>query len=158
MIKLLYIFSFLIFSLNSTAQTKEDNSSKEAVEESTYQKDYEKLKELHIAYENSEDKAKQVKLMDDFYDKIKDRRKMRDAIGNDIGATLEWIKNNLDKTKFTSYEEAKKEWDNIQAAGMSSVMKNQEYFNFMQKCLRKHGSDILIKVMEEATPNPYTDF
>ncbi|MUV05018.1 hypothetical protein GN157_14975 [Flavobacterium rakeshii] len=156
--KFLYTLSFSILSLTLTAQTTEDNSSKKAVEESTYEKDFEQLKELHIAYENSEDRVKHLKLMDDFYDKIKELRKMRDAIGNDVNATLEWIKNNLDKTQFTSYEEAKKEWDNIQTVGMTSFMKNQEYFNFMQKCLLKYGPDILRKVMEEAIPNPYTDF
>jgi hypothetical protein len=109
---------------------------------------YEKLKELHLQKLTSESYVKQHVLLKEFTRKlnVKDAKYKVAEMSKDM---LGWIKTNIDKTLFESYEEAEKDFAALSAAGEASRIEGREYFSYMKECAQHCGNDILYRVNEE---------
>lgn len=134
--KLLYTLLFTI-ALTGTYTAAAQTETKPVKEEKLtggpeYDKHYEKLKELYIKQLRSGTHKKQRQLNNAFIAKMNFKGDPKE-IQKDI---LGWVKNNIDKTNFESYEAAEQEWQAIITAGMDDFQENQEYYEYMRICFQ----------------------
>jgi hypothetical protein len=117
--------------------------------DSTYYSTYNKLKELYIKQMLSPDyqTARQMTIV---Y-----RRKLRSKgnfdtslIAKDPGG-LKWLETNWQKTEFTSYDEAKDEFDAIVKLMGSKSKENQEFNDYHYTAVLKYGPQIFIDMYME---------
>jgi hypothetical protein len=111
-------------------------------------KRYEKLKELQLKKLSSGNSIKYHKMMKEFTAKM-NIRATGDKVTDVSEDLLGWVKNNIDKTKFRSYEEAEKDFAALSAAGEASRLDGKEYFAYLKECRQHCGNDIMTKVLTE---------
>jgi hypothetical protein len=137
---------FLACSYTTMAQTTNDKPKQEKLTDGPeYDKHYAKLKELYLKQLRSESYKKQHALNNAFVAKINFDGEIEDFQKDILG----WIKANIDKTTFGSYEAAEKEWQAIIAAGMKDFEENKDYYDYMMVCFNCCDSEILTQVMME---------
>jgi len=144
--KLLYTaltIALLAGSHTATAQTVPAKPATELLSAGPeYDTHFKKLKELYLKELRSESYKKSVSLHKAFLKKLPNEAFTTDD-------QLAWIKDNLPKTQFESYEAAEKEWQEIMAAGMASIEDNKEYYDYMVLCFSKCEPQILTDMMME---------
>jgi hypothetical protein len=147
--KLIYT-ALLAFTLANTYTLTAQTADKEPVPEKLsdgpeYDKHYQKLKELYIKQLKSESYKKYFELNRSFINKMNYKGKIS-KLGNNM---LGWIKENIGKTSFESYEAAEKEWQAVQAASRKSMGKNKEYYDYTRTCIKCCGSEMIAHVLTE---------
>lgn len=110
LIYLIFVSHYLV----SSQETIDDNSILKTEKDSAYYKTYNTLKALYIIQTKTPEHLFADKLMENY------KSKWRSSYdGKNLGKTgeaLNWIKENLEKTKFSSYEEAVQEHDAVMKA------------------------------------------
>jgi hypothetical protein len=109
---------------------------------------YEKLKELQLKKLSSENSIKYHKMMNEFSEKMNYKAtgtKVTDVTKDLLG----WLKDNIDKTKFESYEAAVTEIEALSAIGELSRNEGKEYFAYLRECKQHCGNDVMMKVLNE---------
>lgn len=136
-----------------TAQSQTEPEVKKEEKPATETKvTYEELKELYMKRENSESYKLSKKLMTAFYKKMNYSEKDRSALITP-DSMLVWIKANLEKTYFASYEEATEEFDEMMAAGVKSVEENKDFYTAMRNANREDARRVLMEGI-----NPYSEY
>ena len=153
MLKKILIFTFIILNSSLIAQTEtppnENNIYSEYVNDSAYQATYSKLKELYIRKINSPTYLKSRSLIKSYSKKWKGAYTGPAEVFVKDPGMLSWLKDNWQKTEFTSYEEAEKEYRKVYASLLEDTIANPEFESLMIKAIMKYGPWIYTKVFEE---------
>lgn len=119
--------------------------SSEPVKDSVYTNVSAKLKKLYYKQLESKSYIQYSILTKAFAKKLYKKGVKRGA--NDNG--LDWIEKNLDKTSFTSFYEAERDWIKILNAQDTDRMANHVYHDYMIWAMMKHGPQIYLDVLDE---------
>lgn len=131
----------VILTVTITAYGQDDSKK-----DSIYIQDYEKLKQLHLKELNSDIHIEQSELFRKFLKRTNAKGELPITNPDDI---LNWIEDNIEKTDFLSFNEAKFEWGILERVMFESRRENKEYHMFMLTAVRKHGASILIEVTDD---------
>lgn len=150
--KLLLLIS-LFLSVNTIAQEIDEKRLYFVERDSAYYAKYEKLKELYIKKIHSPTYRKYKSLINSYKSKW---RFAYEGSGDKLGAELaknpgglNWIKNNLEKTKFESYEAAVEEFDLVMAAAKDDNTANKEFSEYSLEVMMNSGPGMYIDLVEE---------
>lgn len=140
---------FISYTMQSQTAPAAKKDEKTATEQPKVT--YEELKELYIKMENSESHKLSNKLMKAFMEKMNYKEKDISVIQSPNGM-LEWIKANIEKTGFASYEDAVKEYEEMMAATMKSTTENMDFYMALGKADPEDAHRILTEGI-----NPYSE-
>jgi hypothetical protein len=138
------------FSQNVTGQTTPPPAVPfNTVRDSTYIAAAAKLKSLFVAHIhsscNQEARAKSLEY----------KRKLRlnnvfdtGTLAKDPGG-LNWLKDNWQKTGFTSYEQAQNEYSEVMKAQRECLDQNSEYKEYLMTSLQEYGGTIVTEMVME---------
>jgi len=130
-----------IFPLFIQAQTTLYNPQTESTDfKINYKEVHEKLKQLYIKKLDSESHIRAAVLSKDFVKKMNHPDKGREQ--NYLKNPLNWIQHNLDKTGFSSYEEAEIAWKNLQEEWNNETVENQAYYSFLNEARGIYGPQL----------------
>ena len=116
-------------------------------ESKEYKAAYNKLKDLFIKQKSSASYLKAKSLRQEFYKKSNfDKKKEKLENGTTI---MQWVKQNLSKTGFSSLSQAEMEWGAVEFAEEAEKKENAEFHSFQSETLRKYGPDMYGDVMME---------
>jgi len=134
------------FSLNCFSQ---QDSQRQPVQyqDSIYMKCYTKLKEMYIQTLYTKSKIRSNELGHTFRDKL--YISGQGPIDTDEARLFDWIQANLDKTAFTSYEDARKEYEAYVEAVNVESKENKAFMYYAKECIIAHGAWIYINAIEE---------
>ncbi|MES2484668.1 MAG: hypothetical protein V4581_01790, partial [Bacteroidota bacterium] len=142
---LLVIFCFSFYATAQRPERPQRASAANATPKDTaYVNTYNKLRTLYVKQLDSETYKKAHKLSMEFAKKTKFDGDFATLTEED--SMLKWIKDNLDKTSFTSYEEAVKLNKEQEAAFEVDQKENAEYYAFA-KIARQKYPKITVDVM-----------
>jgi|SRR5690606_9245306 len=152
--KFLYTLSFLIFSLNSIAQTTEEKPVDATTEKATtfnqeeYEMELTKLRHLYAKMINSESYIKQLETGKEFM--IKTNMSMEEMeyffFPKKETEILDWIKNNLEKTDFQSYETAEIQLKYFIDSDKKIALENKEFLELQSVFIEKYGKEKMLKI------------
>jgi len=134
----------LCFSLSAMAQHPRKTEMTATVKDTAYVNTYNKLRALYLKQLESESYKKVQKLTTAFMEKVKfdgDFKIFKEEYG-----LLNWIKDNLQKTSFTSYEEAENEYKAQEVLNKEYEQENAEYIAF-GKAVRAKYPKMMVDVM-----------
>ncbi|MHA3787499.1 hypothetical protein ACX0HA_04750 [Flavobacterium hauense] len=144
---LLLLLALLAFSINGFSQGGEKKEKPKGRVPS--EERYKKMKALYIQQLDSETHKAADSLFQLFAYKTTPEVKLKDITTNGTDY-LTWIKENLSKTEFKDFDEAKKLWDNYTLAQFRDIEANKEYDNYRKELLRSDvGVDIYIKALDD---------
>lgn len=138
---LIFIYPFVSNAQDTNIKIKED------VIENDYNVCYEKLKVLYISYLNSESFKVSSKALDEFKDKVNytaSNAEAKEFIKDSYkeNKPLKWIKENIEKTDFKTYQEAELEYQHFVELSKKSRTDNKEFFDYLKTVTDIHGSKI----------------
>lgn len=143
------LFTFAVAgTYTATAQTSTYNTTISLGQDSLYNADYFKLKQLYIKKLDSETHYKCLVLGERFVAKINHPAK-RDALRYIYKDPLKYIKENLSTTSFESYDAAVEEWEALTIAQMQDWEANREFYKLEDVVRKRWGSKILSDVADE---------
>lgn len=119
----------LLFSFSGTAQTSVEDTL-------TASYRYSKARDLYIKSLHSKSAMHFNKLGDEFRGKLNffgDNTVLATTEG-----TFEWIKENLERTDFESYEAAVKEYEELGVAAANNIESNSEFYDYLKYCALYH--------------------
>lgn len=117
--------------------------------DSSYNAAFEKLKKLLIAKIHTQGYQENKKLITAFREKLRENSGLYPSGIGLQPSVLAWVKINLEKTKFKSYEEAVADYDEILKASQAEDVKNPDYLNYSVTAVLKYGPQILVDVVLE---------
>ena len=126
----------------SSAQSSNDNS-KNLANNVDCEAKFKKAKELYAKMYNSSSVVDYRKVRKNFYDKVlktPGKTKVEGATSCKE-MTLLGIKNNIEKTGFSNYEEALRDWENKDKARARFVKENSEFYEYMQTIKESCGEN-----------------
>lgn len=119
--------------------------------DSAYTAAYNKLKKLYLERLDTEVYKNHMRLYREF------RRKMHfegDPYASKISTNpISWIKKNLERTEFTSIEEAENEWETCVKANKDERSQNREFHEFETTSMLNFGYQIVTKVIIDLKEN-----
>lgn len=142
------ITAFLFLSCQAWSQDTVQHPKIKLVNDTPYAERYKKLKELYIASLHSESAIYASKLKADFFLKVNFTEEDNTVMGikeNMFG----WIRDNLHKTGFESYEEAVRDFEEIEAATEKELEENPEFLNYFLESTRFEGPHIFTDIDQE---------
>jgi len=114
--------------------------------DSAYTVKFNKLKELYVKQYNSESYKKMKNLNDAFMDKVNPDHTFLDFKGV---PPIDWVKGNLEKTAFSSYDDAKKEYAEIEKAAVFVAAENGALTNMILELVKNKEHEIMTDVLME---------
>lgn len=150
--KVFQLIIFLAISTLCTAQNDPVESSvisKLPINDSLYNASFEKLKKLLIAKIHTQGYQENKKLITAFREKLRENSGLFPSGIGQQPSVLAWVKINLEKTKFKSYEEAVTDYDAILKASQAEDVKNPDYLNYSVTAVLNYGPQILVDVVLE---------
>jgi len=108
----------------------------------TYIEHYNKLKELYLKQLQSVSYKNKELLTRSFLKKMNFTGKYSE-LHKDV---LAWIKRNIEKTNFETYEAAQKEWDFLLTIAQKEVTENNDFYEFKLKSSQCCGPDVFLQV------------
>lgn len=147
-----YTLLLLACSLAAAAQTTMYNPPAELIDSPECAVRYETLKEMHAAYLASATVKKQTATIKEFNRKLNLKANGEKA-ENVLKDVMGWIKNNVDKTLFKSYEDAEKDFAAIADALVAVRTENKEYFAFINEAKTYCGKGVIANLAADVSLN-----
>jgi hypothetical protein len=123
-------------------------SEKKDIEQLTYKDAFLQLQKAYLKLNNSESYKKYDKLNGDFANKAKVSSKEIEDVKKSK-SILEWVKNNLEKTNFKTFEEATTLNESILAADFQQYKDNEEFYVLMFQYVNTYGVNIYTEVIQD---------
>lgn len=147
------LFLFLVFIALTPAAHSQTIEWQMPKKDTVYEAKYNKLKAVYVKKRQSESYKKFSKLNDAFLEKVNFKDHFKEI---EMRTIMEWIKANLAKTKFASYEEAEKEWKIVREAVSEHSAESSEYYDLMRE-YRKNGDMEIVKAVMMDVQKEYPD-
>jgi hypothetical protein len=145
-----FLYTFILSILLTATAIAQDMAKTTVVKDTAYVAAYHKLRALYVKQLDSDVHKNSEKLLATFINKAKfnsDKGVLSEKEG-----MINWIRANFDKTRFSSIEEAEKVYNEMVAARAADMAENADYYTFIQMCIKKHSTQILLDVMQNKDP------
>lgn len=150
--KAIFTILLLACSFAATAQTTMYNPPAELIDSPECAERYETLKKMHAEYLASATVKKETMIVREFNRKLNlkaNGEKLEVVLADVMG----WIKDNVEKTHFESYEAAEKEFAAITDAFVAVRAENKDYFAFINEAKTYCGDGVLSRVVSDVSIN-----
>lgn len=141
-------FTILLFtlSLSFTSAIAQTIEWRIPGTDTIYNAKFKKFKDICLRKMKTESHVEAKKAMTIFLDKLSFSGKPSEFPKDTL---LPWIKENLQKTKFTSYEEAEQVWQQVTDTGLADVKENMYYFEAIAELSKNGDNKIFMDVRQE---------
>ena len=153
--KILYIAGLIIltFSYQTKAQSKVSAPKFETSRDSSYYATYNKLKQLFIEQMNTpEYQNYRIRLLA-YKKKLRSTKEFKVSFLLKDQGGLNWLKDNWERTEFTSYEEAVSEFNKLVESASAVDKKHPKFNNYNTQAILKYGpeiyTDVFLEIMAE---------
>lgn len=140
----------IVFALSYTKVTAQTSTYNPVNSSSECKERVDKLKAMHVTFLSSDTQKKYSQLIKEFNRKI-NLKGSGEKVENIIDDLMGWIKNNIDKTMFESYEAAEKEFEAISDASVAMRNENKEYYTYLNESRPYCGSGLIAKIVNEVS-------
>ena len=114
--------------------------------DTVYEAKYNKLREVYVKKRLSESYVAFSKVHKAFLEKVNFNDHFKEI---EMRTIMEWVKANLGKTKFATYEEAEKEWEAVRNASQAHGEDASEFYAMMREYRANGDMDIVKDVMKD---------
>lgn len=148
------LFSILLAMANiASAQNKSISSENVDNNKIDCKSKFDTAKELYAKMFNSPSGINYRTLRKRFFDKTHNPGRFQDQQATTCKENiLLWIKANIQKTDFSNYEEAKREWEAKEKSREIYVKENQEFYNYMEEIkgsCGEYGKTFFLEMIEQ---------